>query len=76
MAIPSAAKPIWWKVFIGALLALAEFGAIFGRRPVTAVVNTDQQQGMGMMQVVLLLIGLWLIWSGMAPVRKKVPGAK
>jgi hypothetical protein len=61
---------VWWKVIVGALLVLSEIGNIFGRaKPLTG--NRDQIEGMRAMEVVLLIFGCWLIYSGTQPLRSK-----
>jgi hypothetical protein len=59
------AKPIWWKIAIGSLLVVTQI-ANFGR---TVSRNYDQQQGANSAQVILIIVGGWLVYSGMAPVR-------
>jgi len=68
--VPLAPKPVWWKVIVGGLLVLSEIGSICGRaRALTG--NRDQVQGMQAMEVILLLLGCWLIYSGTQPLRSK-----
>lgn len=66
----AAAKPVWWKVVVGTLLAIAEIGALFGRATPMAG-NKQQIAGMNAISVLLLLLGLWLIYSGTQPLRRR-----
>jgi hypothetical protein len=63
-------KPVWWKVIVGILIVLTEGMAILNRQPIAASANRDQVEGMNAMQVVLVVVGLWLIWSGTKPLRR------
>jgi hypothetical protein len=66
-------KPVWWKVIVGGILMVSETLAIMNRRAPSPSANQDQVQGMEAMQVILVIVGIWLIWSGTKPLREKPP---
>lgn len=73
MSIPSA-KPVWWKVILGAVLVLNEINSRVNPAPnMLKADNAAQQFGMNVTEVVIALIGCWLIYSGTKPLWNKTP---
>jgi hypothetical protein len=64
-------RPVWWKVIIGLIIAFNAINKMLHRTAPPPNVNRDQFQGMQDMQIVILFLGLWLIWWGTKPLRKK-----
>jgi len=66
-------KPVWWKVVVGSVLILAELGNMAALLQYPPVGNRDEILGMEAMGVIILLVGVWLIYSGVTPLRGKKP---
>jgi len=69
---PQVEKPIWWRIVVGSLLVIAEIKNHVAPAPnLLKASNEAQQQGMYIASVAIILLGCWLIYSGVKPVWRK-----
>ena len=66
---PVATKLVWWKLIFGVSFVSSSIYNLFWRKPLTG--NSFWVVGTPALEVFLLVLGAWLIYSGIAPLRHK-----
>lgn len=67
-------KPIWWKVILGLVLVYTEIHNHASPAPnLLRADNAAEQVGMNVAMIVIILVGCWLIYSGVRPLWRKTP---
>ena len=65
-------KLVWWKIILGILLIFIEVkNHLFPTADLLKADNQTQQAGMYFMMVVLVVLGCWLVYSGIKPIWRK-----
>ncbi|MFZ0819535.1 MAG: hypothetical protein WAM91_05665 [Candidatus Acidiferrales bacterium] len=69
---PQSQKPAWWKVILGLALILVEFNNHFNPAPnLLNANNMGEQVGMNFVMIGVIILGLWLVYSGAKPIWRK-----
>ena len=69
---PQRQEPVWWKVIVGLLLIFIEIKNHIA--PATNLLKADnegEQIGMNVAMVALIILGCWLVYSGIKPMWRK-----
>jgi hypothetical protein len=65
-------KPIWWRVIVGLLLIFIEIKSRIDPAPnLLKASNSGEQAAMNGTMVALIILGCWLVYSGVKPLWRK-----
>jgi hypothetical protein len=65
-------KPIWWRVIVGLLLIFIQIKSrIDPANNLLKASNSGEQAAMNGTMVALIILGCWLVYSGVKPLWRK-----
>ena len=69
---PQRQEPVWWKVVVGLLLIFIEVkNHIHPAANLLKADNQGEQIGMNTVMVALIVLGCWLVYSGIKPMWRR-----